>query len=155
MENEGGAEAVPRIEWWGGDKDVTREGLLRPLLGQGIVAVHHAALVGRNDDELTDHLHICTSSVVFTLEDGRRWELLDAQISDMQALIFKEIHADPDLVTSMDVARAPEEHATTVPSTLSDPRAPWRIAGITEVWGIQRVGRIPARPCLMGAIRTA
>jgi len=107
--------------------------LLHPLLGHTVVAVNHAALIGRYDHESTDHLYLCTSSLVFTLDDGQRWELLAAQQSDVQALVFKGIQDDSDLLTAMDMTRAPEEQATIAPSTVSD-QAPWHVAGITEVW---------------------
>ena len=119
MGNEIDEEPIPiqRLEWWGGDKDATWEGLLRPLLGQTVVSLHHAALVGRFASEREDRVLDCQASVVFTLEDGHRWELLDAQNSDMRALIFKEIHDDHDLVTAMDLSREPEEHPAMVPIT--------------------------------------
>ena len=74
-----------------------------------------------------------TSSLVFTLDDGRRWELLATKQSDMRALVFKAVQGDADLITAMDLSRLPEERTAPVPSTLTD-GVPWCISGITEVW---------------------
>jgi hypothetical protein len=114
----------------GGLVDIRYEGLLQPLKGKTVIAIEHAAILEiDSEDPLVD-----TSCLVFTLEDGRRWELLDAVDSDMGLLVCKQIRGDDDLVTSFDRAREHGERASTVPIRGHDLKVPWTIARITEVW---------------------
>lgn len=123
-----------RLEWWGGEKDVTEVGLLRPLLGRSVERVEHATLDERDRWDGTDEYHLAPDNVVFTLRDGERWELLDSQNSDMQLLLFKKIAGDAELITSGDLQREPGDRPFTV--ALEGPHSPfpWTVVGITEVW---------------------
>jgi hypothetical protein len=106
-------------------------GAFHPLLDQTIVAVERLALTGamESNPPLVD-----TGSLLFTLQNGRRWEFLDAQDSDLNALQFKEISADSDLVACFDLSREPDEFAITVPLDGYILPLPWFVTNITEVW---------------------
>ena len=122
--------------WWGADGDsagAVRQGLLRPLLGQTVIALEHATLIGRWGWEEVDHEFVSKSTLVFTLTSGRCWELLDAQSSDMESLVFKEVEGAEDLVTSGDLEREDERPSTAVIESLQN-SLPWQVDGITELW---------------------
>ena len=136
-----------RIEWCGGAADVRSVGLLRPLLKQRVVRVERAGLIAPVEWESGSHIFVDDSSIVFTLEDGQRWELMDGQESDTRALIFKQIHNDSDLVTAGDLSAEPEEQRVTYPLEVVDPQPPWTIGGITELWSTHST-----HPFLLGLV---
>lgn len=123
-----------RLEWWGGTDDVRSVGLLRPLLKQTVVRVERAGLIAPVEGESVPHIFIDDSSIVLTLEDGQRWELMDGQESGTRPLFFKQIANDMDLVTAVDLSAEPEEQRVTFPLEAVDPQPPWTIGGITEPW---------------------
>lgn len=125
-----------RLYWWGGNKDVTREGLLRPLLAQTVVGLEHVTLSECDEWDVQDTQHLAPDNILFTLADGRRWELLDAQESDMRMLLFKEIESNAELVTSGDLEREPEVRPFAIPLEGRHVPLPWIVTGITEVWTV-------------------
>jgi hypothetical protein len=82
MESETDELQCDRVEWWGGSKDVTLEGLLRPLLDHSVVRLEHAVIDERSAWDQQDPNHLAPQNIVFSLADGPRWELLDAQYSE-------------------------------------------------------------------------
>ena len=74
--------------------EVWKDGLLAPLKGRIVTGLARVAVVMADEEEVL----VDRASVVFTLEDGRRWELLSAVESDLGVLLFKQLGSDDDLV---------------------------------------------------------